>query len=300
MTTFIRKLRSESPLGAADRARHARGDGISDRVTVLDYGEVIAEGLCQPRCVPSLRHRGLPGPPRGRSLTCRSSSSATSTPISRAITRCAASPSRSTRRDRHVIGSIGAGKIDDAPDDLGLSSRVSARSPCATSGSTDAAPPDRGSGVCQSPEGRRVFGRMTRSRTCRWEPSPEGRLRHRCGRTSAYSGCSRACASVPGRRPGRFRGEQQMLAMGRALMSQRKCCSSTSRPSASPRSWSSRSSRSSRKSTVRDDILLVEQILWPSRLEPRLRAADRRGRPGGRRRGTRGERRRPPRLTGEV
>ena len=45
-------------------------------------------------------------------------------------------------------------------------------------------------------------------------------------------------------------GEQQMLAIGRALLARRGCCCSTSRRWVSHRSWSSRSSRRSSRSTV--------------------------------------------------
>ena len=72
-------------------------------------------------------------------------------------------------------------------------------------------------GICQSPEGRRIFSRMTRARK-----SGDGRVRAaRHGRadssrtSSGFSSCSRGCGSACKQRGGTLSGgEQQMLAMG--------------------------------------------------------------------------------------
>ena len=75
MTDFIRKLRSDLGLTVLLIEHDMRVVmGISDRVTVLDYGEVIAEGRPDEVRAQSAGHRGLPGPWRGGGLTCRCSS----------------------------------------------------------------------------------------------------------------------------------------------------------------------------------------------------------------------------------
>ena len=87
--------------------------GISDRVTVLDYGEVIAEGSPGRGPRQPAGHRGVPGPRRGRGgLTDgRCSSSTTSTPTTARSTPCAASASTVDEGEIvTLIGSNGAGK----------------------------------------------------------------------------------------------------------------------------------------------------------------------------------------------
>ena len=101
-------------------------------------------------------------------------------------------------------------------------------------------------GVVQVPEGRRVFARLTVER----EP-PDGRLhasrtrptsrrRHRARATRMFPRLKERSQQVAGTLSG---GEQQMLAMGRALMARtRACCCWTSRRWAWRRtSWSTSS-----------------------------------------------------------
>ena len=81
-------------------------------------------------------------------------------------------------------------------------------------------------------------------------------------------------------------GEQQMLAIGRALMAAPRCSCSTSRRSAWRRGWSARSARSSARSTHQGvTVVLVEQNAAMA-LAVADRARRARGRPGvaGRRR----------------
>ena len=86
---------------------------------------------------------------------------------------------------------------------------------------------------------------------------PDGRVHPRSQArssptSSACSRCSRGSRERIGQLGGTLSGgEQQMLAIGRALMSRPHCSCSTSRRWASPRSSSSRSSRRSARSTPR-------------------------------------------------
>ncbi len=77
-----------------------------------------------------------------------------------------------------------------------------------------------GLGICQSPEGRRVFARMTVHENL--EMGAFSRKRHDRHVERISNACtpsSRDCANGPPSRPGRCPGgEQQMLAIGRALM----------------------------------------------------------------------------------
>ena len=70
MTDFIRKLRAEMGLTVLLIEHDMRVVmGISDRITVLDYGEVIAEGAPGRGPGEPAGHRGLPRPRRGGGLT---------------------------------------------------------------------------------------------------------------------------------------------------------------------------------------------------------------------------------------
>ena len=117
-------------------------------------------------------------------------------------------------------------------------------------------------GIVQVPEGRRVFARPDRRgepagrRRC---PRAGGRARPR-GPRRASSSCSRAWRARAQRAGLLSGGEQQMLAIGRALMPRRGCCCSTSRRSGWRRRWSSGSPRSSGASTAQGTaVVLVEQ-----------------------------------------
>ena len=76
-----------------------------------------------------------------------------------------------------------------------------------------------GLGICQSPEGRRVFARMSVQENL--EMGAFSRRQDQPGRptTSGSTPSSRASASAPRQQAGTLSGgEQQMLAIGRALM----------------------------------------------------------------------------------
>ena len=104
-------------------------------------------------------------------------------------------------------------------------------------------------GIAHAPEGRRIFSRLTVTENLQMGGYT------RKGSEIAES-IERVYALFPrlreraGQKGGTLSGgEQQMLAIGRAIMTRPKCCSSTSRHLAWRRSSSSRSSRSSARST---------------------------------------------------
>ena len=93
MTDFIRRLRADLGLTVLLIEHDMRVVmGISDRVTVLDYGEVIAEGDAGRGPREPAGHRGVPRPRRGgRPDRWPCSSSRTSTPTTARSTPCAGS-----------------------------------------------------------------------------------------------------------------------------------------------------------------------------------------------------------------
>ncbi len=86
-------------------------------------------------------------------------------------------------------------------------------------------------GLCLAPEGRGIFPGMTVTENLDMGAYTR---RDKAGITratsSGSSGCSRGSTSGASRSRGTLSGgEQQMLAIGRALMAGPSCCSSTSR-----------------------------------------------------------------------
>ena len=172
-------------------------------------------------------------------------------------------PDRRAGRDRHPHRRQRRRQVDDAQDHQRRSSaRAWARSGSTASASTGC-PPTRSStkGISQSPEGRRIFPKMSVRENLEmgaFQRTPGPELDADFERVfTLFPRLKERLAQNGGTLSG---GEQQMLAIGRALMARPSSSSSTSRPWAWRRSSSSRSSTSSRTSTpTGTTVLLVEQ-----------------------------------------
>ena len=105
-------------------------------------------------------------------------------------------------------------------------------------------------GLVQVPEGRRVFGDLTVEENLRAGGLAAPASRRARSARARVDELFPSCASAATQRAGLLSGgEQQMLAIGRALMASRGCCCSTSPRWAWPRRSSSGSPRSSARST---------------------------------------------------
>ena len=142
----------------------------------------------------------------------------------------------------------------------GSSSRARAQSGCRVSGSTAAAHEVVERGISQAPEGRRIFPRMTVRENLEMGAFTRTGQRGIDADFERVFGCSRASRSALTQNGGTLSGgEQQMLAIGRALMARPRCCCWTSRR------WALRRLRRAIFEIVKDingsgtTVLLVEQ-----------------------------------------
>jgi predicted ABC-type transport system involved in lysophospholipase L1 biosynthesis ATPase subunit len=140
-------------------------------------------------------------------------------------------------------------------------------------------------GIGQAPEGRGVFPGMTvQENLLMGSYSRKGKVDNDLEEVYAlFPRLAERKTQYGGTMSG---GEQQMIAIGRALMAKPGCCCSTSVHGAGP-IWSSRSSTSSSRSTTRHDGAAgrAERPAGAAAGAPGVRAGDRAGgqvRPGGR------------------
>ena len=164
MTDFIRKLRSELGLTVLLIEHDMRVVmGISDRVTVLDYGEVIAEGRpdevrANPRVIEA--HFGHAAQQRSDVVLLELNDVHTYYGAIHALRGVTLSIEEGEIVT--LIGSNGAGKSTTLRTISGLlkprQGQITLRGK-----QIGGMPPHEivGLGICQSPEGRRVFARMT-------------------------------------------------------------------------------------------------------------------------------------------
>ena len=224
LTDFIRRLRSELGLTVLLIEHDMRVVmGISDRVTVLDYGEVLAEGSpAEVRANPTGR-RGVPGPRRGRgSLTVAALLELKDVHTYYGAIHALRGVSFTVDEGEIVtlIGSNGAGKSTTLRTISGLlrprqgeiwlrGDRIDSRKPHEIVAL----------GVSQSPEGRRVFARMN------IQENLEMGAFARKDRRALAAEYARVYELFPRLSERKLQkagtlsgGEQQMLAIGRALM----------------------------------------------------------------------------------
>jgi len=154
-------------------------------------------------------------------------SSATSTPSTGTSRRSRASRHGRRGRDRDSDRVQRRGKSTKHRSISGLS--PPARAPISSRATRSAIrrPGDRGPRISQSPEGRRCFQRMSVRRTSSWARTCAGTRgwRRPATRVRSLSAARRARTPEGGHHVG---GEQQMLAIGRALMASPGSSSSTS------------------------------------------------------------------------
>ena len=233
--------RREGALGAADRARHERRHAACrERITVLDRGEKIAEGgpttsATNQRVVEA--YLGKTGDRGSAHDEHHRAPTATGRTTGGADAR-RRRPPRLLRQHRGreghlarrcskgeivtLIGSNGAGKSTTLRTISGLLRR--ARGAITFKGKQDQrhARATRSSalGICQSPEGRRIFPRMTVDENLDLGRLPAQRQgRHRRGPGPGPRPVPAAARSASHQKAGTMSGgEQQMLAVARALM----------------------------------------------------------------------------------
>ena len=184
---------------------------------------------------------------------------------------------RQRGRDRDLIGANGAGKSTTLRSIQGLT-KAKAGTIRFAGKEIQNAPPHEivQMGIAHSPEGRRLFPRMSVRENLRWGVQPHRPGWHRAGHRARLS-LSRASASGAASRRGRL-GRRAADVLDRPCADvAARCCCSTSRRWAWRRSWSTRSSRSSRDQPRGHYHPAggAERADRPRHRQPRLRARDR-------------------------
>ena len=224
MTDFIRRLRAELGLTVLLIEHDMRVVmGISDRVTVLDHGEVIAEGIARRGAGQPEGHRGLSRPRRRRGVLTDGPARAQRRPH---VLRRDPRPARRLvlrrrGRDRHAHRLERGRQVDDAADDLRPARAAPGRDQAPRRADRPPpAAPDRRAGrlpVARGPARLRADDASTR--TSRWARSRARTRRPSPPTSSGSTGSSRGSRSATAQKAGTLSGgEQQMLAIGRALM----------------------------------------------------------------------------------
>ena len=195
--------------------------GVSERITVLDHGEKIAEGTPQ-RCATT---RGSSRPTSG-SRTEPPMALLEVDDIHTYYGNIEALKGISLEVEEGeivtLIGSNGAGKSTTLRSISGLTPAARGLDPVRRQGASRETPPQEivRLGISQSPEGRRCFSRMTVRENLELGAYLRATTTSRTTSTASTT-CSRACKEREKQKAGTMSGgEQQMLAIGRALMAE--------------------------------------------------------------------------------